>query len=671
MRPGLVIRVIVVLAVAWLGWITPEIGRAAPTQPATTNATRTPLPGEHIAFSLGVAQERIRAAGSGRDWRTADPELFRLGGINKVVGLVIDRQRPDIILVGHHDPDRPPLTLDDFAVALRARFVHGAWPLVSIDPTEETKRTGLQRVRMEGGIEDTAFGADLLDADYRLKRIGMGLLPAGVPNFETYWELGAKRTGASKIEARFWFYPIISNVAVREDVVAAKGLKVGVFTEVLGAEIDGKPVADVTSFRDPSGDAFAEAVSARFEELGRAHPSFARTQGLNELLAVAKGLEDIEDRPDLTFWLDSYRAARVETPRTLQVLKRREPPRWMEGGVQLQAIALRLRSGDPTALKDAVLVARPSASPIAWTFVVGEWVIPMQQESLSGKDMLLLLQQALFLALQKRHREVIALYSRIIELEPSWDWPYHNRGIGYFKIGELDHAVADFSQAISLNPRNANAYSGRCLSYQNKGEMDRAVADCMQSININPNLTEAYNNRGVVYAEKGELDLAIADFNRAISRQPYNVLAYNNRGTAFIRKGNAYRAVADFNHALTFEAHRARTYCNRAAAYAALGELQRAIADYNYAIALDPRDATAYFGRGNAYAQNDELDHAIADYGQVLSLGSMHAAEAYNNRGITYIQKSELKKGCIDLQQACIMRTCRGYELMRSRGYCH
>jgi hypothetical protein len=72
-----------------------------------------------------------------------------LGCINKAVGLMIDRARPDIILVGHHDPNRPPLTLDDFVVALRARFIHGAWPLVSIDPTEETKQTGLQRVRME------------------------------------------------------------------------------------------------------------------------------------------------------------------------------------------------------------------------------------------------------------------------------------------------------------------------------------------------------------------------------------------------------------------------------------------------------------------------------------------------------------------------------------------
>ena len=54
-------------------------------------------------------------------------------------------------------------------VALRARFIHGKWPLVSIDPTEETKKTDMQIVRFEGGIEETQFGQDLFDADYRLK----------------------------------------------------------------------------------------------------------------------------------------------------------------------------------------------------------------------------------------------------------------------------------------------------------------------------------------------------------------------------------------------------------------------------------------------------------------------------------------------------------------------
>ena len=240
---------------------------------------------EYIAFSLKVARDRIVSTPKGKDFRKAHPEVFTLGGITKIRGLVYDRKNEDVILVGKRDPDRSILTLDDFVVALRARFIHGKWPLVSIDPTPETKKTDMQMVRFEGGIEDTQFGEDLFDADYRLKKIGMGLLPSGVAGLATYWDLGMERakerSGSShKIGSRFWFYPVLPSVSVREDVVAIRGLKVGVFTEVLSAEIDGKEIEDLSTFQDRAGDRFAKGVSEEFENLATVHPSFSRLHGL-------------------------------------------------------------------------------------------------------------------------------------------------------------------------------------------------------------------------------------------------------------------------------------------------------------------------------------------------------------------------------------------------------
>jgi hypothetical protein len=57
-----------------------------------------------------------------------------------------------------------------------------------MDPTEKTKKTGMLNVRFEGGIEDTQFGVDLLEADYRLKRITMGLLASGIPGCDRLCE---------------------------------------------------------------------------------------------------------------------------------------------------------------------------------------------------------------------------------------------------------------------------------------------------------------------------------------------------------------------------------------------------------------------------------------------------------------------------------------------------
>lgn len=245
---------------------------------------------EYVAFSLKAAQEKITSTPKGEDYRKLYPEVFTLGGITAVKGLVYDQKTGDIILVGERDTDRAILTLDDFVVALRARFIHGKWPLVSIDPTPDTEKTNMQTVRFEGGIEDTQFGEDLFDADYRLKQLGMGLLPSGVAGLKTYWDLGMERArersgGSHKINSRFWFYPVLPSVAVREDVVSIKGLNVGVFTEVLSAEIDGKKIENLSTFQDMTGDKFAKAVSDNFDGLAKVHPSFLRLQGLDEMVA--------------------------------------------------------------------------------------------------------------------------------------------------------------------------------------------------------------------------------------------------------------------------------------------------------------------------------------------------------------------------------------------------
>jgi tetratricopeptide (TPR) repeat protein len=478
-----------------------------------------------------------------KDYRKTHPEVFTLGGITKIRGLVYDRENKDTILVGERDPERAILTLDDFVVALRARFIHGKWPLVSIDPTEETEKTNMQIVRFEGGIENTQFGQDFFDADYRLKRIGMGLLPSGIPGFKTYWDLGMERAKRGiwrtyNIYSRVWFYPIIPCVPVKDDVAAIRGLKVGVFTEVLSAEIDGKKIEDLSTFRDETGDMFAKAVSDNFDRLAKVHPSFLRLQGLSELLAFTHAIENMEKIPDFSFWLKEYKVKRVSTKKEVEVLKRKEEYRverrgmiysgyWeVSGGVQLMAIALRLKAGDVTALKEAVLKTRPKPDTLSWSFVVAEWLIPTTPGMLKMEDIASLFTHAVFLQVQKRYDDALTLYGKIIELKPDWEWAYNNRGVTYGKKGLPDKAIEDYNKALEINPRYAEAYNNRGNAYFDKGLYDRAIEDYNKALEINPRYAGAYNNRGNAYFDKGLYDRAIEDYNKALEINPRYAQAY-------------------------------------------------------------------------------------------------------------------------------------------------
>ncbi len=422
---------------------------------------------EYVAFSLKVAQERVEK-GPER-WRQKEPEVLMLAGINRIEGFVYDRDAKDLILVGRREEGRAPLTLDDLAVALRARFRYNQWPLVSIDPTKETQKTEMQVVRFEGGIEETQFGEDLFDADYRLKRIGMGLLPSGIPGLKTYWDLGMEKAkegaaGSQKISSRFWFYPVLPSVAVREDVAAIKGLKVGVFTEVLSAEIDGKKIEDLSTFQDVAGDRFAKAVSDNFESLCEVHPSFLRLQGLDEVVALTKALEEMDERPDLSFWLENYRVGRAETKKEVKVLRRFEEYQLaaaggfyrgyqeLSGGVELMAIALRLKAGDVTALKEAVLKTRPKPDSLSWGFITGEWLIPFPIGEVDAASAAALYAHGEFLFRQKDYDRAIAFWLQVARAYPEMGEVYFKIGSAFERKGMPACAADYYTKALQLDP---------------------------------------------------------------------------------------------------------------------------------------------------------------------------------------------------------------------------
>jgi hypothetical protein len=198
---------------------------------------------EYVAFSLGNAQERIETLGES-EWRQAAPDVFQIGGITRICGLICDQTANDVVLVGQRDAARTTLTLDDLVVALRARLVRGEWPEVSIDPRGDVGTCLVQDVHFKGGLEDTAFGYSLFEADYLLKRLALNLEAIGVKGIRTQYDLAIAQLRAraghpTQVTCRYWFYPSLAEVVVREDAVSLKRLQTSVFAEVLEARIEG------------------------------------------------------------------------------------------------------------------------------------------------------------------------------------------------------------------------------------------------------------------------------------------------------------------------------------------------------------------------------------------------------------------------------------------------
>ena len=98
--------------------------------------------------------------------------------------------------------------------------------------------------------------------------------------------------------------------------------------------------------------------------------------------------------------------------------------------------------------------------------------------------------------------------------------PYNNRGITWYRRGDLDRAIADYDQAIRLDPKYEYAYANRGAAWATKGGLDRAMADFDPAVRLDPKDAEAYYNRGLAWKAKDDLDRAIADFDQAVRLGP-------------------------------------------------------------------------------------------------------------------------------------------------------
>jgi len=99
---------------------------------------------------------------------------------------------------------------------------------------------------------------------------------------------------------------------------------------------------------------------------------------------------------------------------------------------------------------------------------------------------------------------------------------YYNRGLAYWRKGEVDHAIADYDAAIALARHLAPAYYNRGIAYYSQGKLDHAITDFHKAIAFDPNYTPAYNNRGRAYEKMGDKEQAIADYRKSLEIDPSN-----------------------------------------------------------------------------------------------------------------------------------------------------
>jgi len=262
------------------------------------------------------------------DGKQLPPEMEFLGGLQRIRYLLVDPETHDIILVGPAESwkvdqrgsvvgettGRPVMLLDDLIVALRAangpqrslitcsiyptseglqrlnsyakRIAPGADPRSTAQQIENV--LGPQTISVTGLPDTSHFARVMVAADYRMKRIGLGVDRSPVRGLPGMMEsMRGTGRGMRNTLPRWWLTPDYQPLLRDADGLTweLRGASVKAMTE--NDFLDAAGVRRRSGRADPASQKWADLMTDHYDELALADPVFGQLQNCMDLSIVA------------------------------------------------------------------------------------------------------------------------------------------------------------------------------------------------------------------------------------------------------------------------------------------------------------------------------------------------------------------------------------------------
>lgn len=283
------------------------------------------------------------------------PEIQYLAGLQRIDYIFVYPETNDLVIAGPAEgfapneinrvvgitTGRPPLRLDDLIVALRT-VPRASLIGVSIDPKQEnmaqfgqyvrqnstattiagiaqryktmTQILGMQDVSVMGVPGDSHFAATMVEADYRMKLMSVGLEKPRLRGFRSYLDMA--RPGGNTLQ-RWWIAPLYEALLQSTDGNAFQltGQRAQLMSQEEHANAAGQ--RSDAAFSVVSTEQFGKQFTERFPELAEIEPVFAELQNLIDLTILA-ALFEKEQLPqkvdwDMDLFLDPEQTPLVKT----------------------------------------------------------------------------------------------------------------------------------------------------------------------------------------------------------------------------------------------------------------------------------------------------------------------------------------------------------------------
>jgi tetratricopeptide (TPR) repeat protein len=164
--------------------------------------------------------------------------------------------------------------------------------------------------------------------------------------------------------------------------------------------------------------------------------------------------------------------------------------------------------------------------------------------------------------------------------------------------GDARSAIALYRKVLELDPRNAHALLNLGLAYADAGDAVAAIESYRRSLDADAAQPLAFVNLGIALEQQGDLAQAADAYRRAIAINPREALAYFNLGNGYLRARDARSAIPFYEQATTYDPGLTLAHVYLARCYAATGDLAKARVAVRRALAVEPGNREAQELRG-------------------------------------------------------------------------
>ena len=210
---------------------------------------------------------------------------------DQFIGCTIDPDRDGLVRLAEFQRSVPRTISQRQRAAVAARITAGM-----------RESLGPASIRVFGISSKTHMARVLVEADYRMKRIGIGLEPPPIRKMVTF--VGALRRPQHQVLQRWWFTPNYECLRVSDDRLAielvGEGVQLQGEDKLIGA--DGS-LAMSRAAPGRASEQFTRGFTTKYAEIAAASPVFTQMRNMIDLLVAAAFLrhDDLYRRAGWTF----------------------------------------------------------------------------------------------------------------------------------------------------------------------------------------------------------------------------------------------------------------------------------------------------------------------------------------------------------------------------------